>query len=214
MQQVRADLWATRPDVHSERLVTHAHLWVTPDAGNIMFHNTGTDADLDHIELLGGIAHQYLSHRDETGSMLLTHAERFGTRLHSSAVEADDVARVRAPDVTFRDRHVDANGVEVIPAPGHSPGSTCFQVTGADDAVYLFTGDTIFHRDGRWRVVLLGQGDPDAMFGTLDVLAELEPDVVASSAFDGITGAYELGDRPWASCVAEARDGLERSLIP
>ena len=50
------------------------------------------------------------------------------------------------------------------------------------------------------------------MFGTLDVLAELEPDVVASSAFDGITGAYELGDRPWASCVAEARDGLQRTL--
>ncbi|HMU79618.1 MAG TPA: hypothetical protein PKC57_05115, partial [Microthrixaceae bacterium] len=82
MQQVRADLWATRPDVHSERLVTHAHLWVSPDAGNVMFHNTGTDADLDHIERLGGIAHQYLSHRDETGSMLVTHAERFGTRLH------------------------------------------------------------------------------------------------------------------------------------
>ena len=79
-------------------------------------------------------------------------------------------------------------------------------------ASHTSTGDTLFHRDGRWRVVLLGQGDPDAMFGTLDVLAELEPDVVASSAFDGITGAYELGDRPWASCVAEARDGLQRTL--
>lgn len=60
--------------------------------------------------------------------------------------------------------------------------------------------------------MLLGQGDPDAMLGTLDVLAELEPDVVASSAFDGVTAAYELGDRSWASCVAEARDDLERTL--
>lgn len=67
MQQVRADLWATRPDVHSERLITHAHLWVSADAGNIMFHNTGTGADLNEIERLGGIAHKYLSHRDETG---------------------------------------------------------------------------------------------------------------------------------------------------
>ncbi|MCC6227337.1 MAG: MBL fold metallo-hydrolase [Microthrixaceae bacterium] len=164
MQQVRADLWVTRPDIHSERLVTHAHLWIAPDAGNIMFHNTGTDADLDEIERLGGIAHQYLSHRDVSGPMLVAHAARFGTQLHSPELEADDVARVRTPEVTFRDRHIDTNGVEVTPAPGHSPGSTCFQVTGADDAVYLFTGDTIFHRDGRWRVVLLGQSDSDAMF--------------------------------------------------
>lgn len=212
MERARTDLWATRPDVHSPALVTHAHLWISPDAGNIMFHNTGTDADLDDIDRLGGIAHQYLSHRDETGPMLVTHAERFGTRLHSSAIEADDIARVRTPDVTFRNRRVDANGVEIIPAPGHSPGSTCFQVTGADGATYLFTGDTIFHRDERWRVVLLRQGDQDAMFTTLDVLAELEPDVIASSAFDRVTGAYELGDRPWAACVAEARDGLERAL--
>lgn len=51
-------------------------------------------------------------------------------------------------------------------------------------------------------------------FGTLDVLAELDPDVVASSAFDGVTAAYEFGDRSWASCVAEARDGLERKSHP
>ena len=43
-----------------------------------------------------------------------------------------------------RSEHVDTNDVEVLPTPGHSPGSTCYVVTGVGGERYLFTGDTIF----------------------------------------------------------------------
>jgi hydroxyacylglutathione hydrolase len=213
MRQIRPDLWETQPDAPFPGLTTHAYLWTLPGAGNVLFYNTAGDGDLDEMARLGGVADQYLSHRDEVAPMLATYNERFGTVLHASAVEAADVAKVRPPGVTFDERHVDANGVEVIPTPGHTPGSTCYVVTGTDGLRYLFTGDTIFRGDdGRWRAGYLPFSDADDLLATLDVLAGLEPDLVASSAFAGDAGAHLLGDVSWAACVEEARSGLERHL--
>lgn len=70
MRQIRADLWETRTDSPFPGLTTHAYLW-TPDSGeNVLFYSTGGDADFDDVHGLGGIVHQYLSHRDEAGPML------------------------------------------------------------------------------------------------------------------------------------------------
>ncbi len=213
MRQIRPDLWETRPDNPFPGLTTHAYLWTPPDAGNVLFYNTAGDDDLDEIADLGGVAHQYLSHQDEVAPMLTTYAARFGAVLHAAAAERDAVARVRAPEVVFRDRHVDANGIEVIPTPGHTTGSTCFLVPGTDGLTYLFTGDTIFRgSDGRWRAGYLPFSDADSLLASLDLLAGLDPDLVVSSAFTGDAGAHLLGDTPWAACVEEARAGLERHL--
>jgi glyoxylase-like metal-dependent hydrolase (beta-lactamase superfamily II) len=61
------------------------------------------------------------------------------------------IRRFGEPHVLFEHRHVDDHGIKVIPAPGHTPGSTWFLVPGADAATYLFTGDTVFLADnGVW----------------------------------------------------------------
>jgi hydroxyacylglutathione hydrolase len=213
MRQIRPDLWETRADAPAPGLTTHAYLWTPSGAGNVLLYNTAGDDDLDEIARLGGVAHQYLSHQDEVAPMLATYRQRFGAVLHAPAVEADAVAKVQAPDVTFTDRHVDANGVEVIPTPGHTPGSTCFLVSGVDGLTYLFTGDTVF-RDarGRWQAGYLPFSDAEDLLASLDLLAGLEPDLVASSAFAGDAGVHILGDTPWAGCVEEARTRLERHL--
>lgn len=213
MRQIRPDLWETRADAPFPGLTTHAYLWTPPGAGNVLFYNTAGDDDLEDMARLGRVADQYLSHRDEVAPMLTTYRQRFGAVLHAAAVEADAVAEVQAPDVTFAERHVDANGVEVVPTPGHTPGSTSFLVPGVDGLTYLFTGDTIF-RDarGRWQAGYLPFSDADDLLASLDLLAGLEPDLVASSAFAGDAGAHLLGDASWADCVAEARTRLERHL--
>lgn len=213
MRQIRPDLWETEPDAPFPGLTTHAYLWTPPDAGNVLFYNTATDDDLDEMARLGGVAHQYLSHRDEVAPMLTTYAERFGTVLHASAAELDDVAAIRTPDVVFDARHVDANAIDVVPTPGHTPGSTCYLATGAGGLTYLFTGDTIYRgADGRWRAGYLPFSDADDLLASLDLLAGLEPDLVASSAFAGDVGAHLLAGTPWSACVDEARTGLERHL--
>ena len=72
---------------------------------------------------------------------------------------------------------------------GHSPGSVCYQVRGAE-GTYLFTGDTLYVSDTReWAAGFIpGIGDADALASSLQLLATLEPDVVISSAFQGDIG--------------------------
>ncbi|MGH3901757.1 MAG: MBL fold metallo-hydrolase [Pseudonocardiaceae bacterium] len=151
MKKIRNDLWETRAYSPFPGLTTHAYLWTPPSGQNVLFYSTGTDDDFDEIEDLGGIAHQYLSHQDEAGPVLAQIAQRFGARLHTPAPEVDAIRRFAEPHVQFEHRHVDDHGGEVIPTPGHSPGSTCFLVPGADASTYLFTGDTVFLADnGVW----------------------------------------------------------------
>jgi hypothetical protein len=74
-------------------LTTHAYLWTPPAGDAVLFYAPGSDADFDAVEALGGVGHQYLSHRDEAGPTLALLAGRFGARLHVPAAEADDIAR-------------------------------------------------------------------------------------------------------------------------
>lgn len=206
LTQIRNDLWETSSYSPFPGLTTHAYLWTPPSGDNVLFYSTGGDDDFDAIEQLGGVAHQYLSHQDEAGPALAQIAERFGNRLHAPATEEHAVRRFAEPDVRFADRHIDGNGVEVIPTPGHSPGSTCFVVTGVDGLIYLFTGDTVFlSADEVWTAGFVpGMSDAEALTASLEVLSALEPDLIVSSACPGAKGAHLLGDTDWASCAKQA----------
>lgn len=207
LTQLREDLYQTRTDSPIPGLTTHAYLWRRP-SGNVMFYNPLTDADFDAIDDLGGVSAQYLSHLDEAGPNLARVAERFGRRLHASALELDAISKHGHVDVAFDGvRHVDTNDVEVIPTPGHSSGSTCYLVTGADGARYLFTGDTLFPTgDGSWATFAPpGRGDPAALRDSLTLLAKLEPDLVISSAFGGDTAVEIIVDpQRWSQCIDQA----------
>ena len=209
MQQIRTDLWETRTDSPFPGLTTHGYLW-TAQGRDVLFYSPATDADFDAINELGGVDDQYLSHQDEAGPMLARIADRFGSRLHAPAPELATIARHSHVDVPLGSRHVDANGVEVIPTPGHTPGSTCYLVSGAGGQAYLFTGDTMFTGDdGTWTTFLVpGIGDAAALASSLELLGTLEPDIVISSAFSGQSAVEHLGTRRWSDCIAEALNSL------
>jgi hydroxyacylglutathione hydrolase len=206
MTQIRDDLWQTRTESPFPGLTTHAYLWRGP-AGNILFYSPASEADFDTIEALGGVSAQYLSHLDEAGPMLARVADRFGSRLHAPAEELDAIGRhAHVDEPVEARRHVDANGVDAIPTPGHSDGSTCYLVTGVGGEEYLFTGDTMFPAgDGTWSTFLVpGRGSAAALRSSLELLRTLRPNIVIASAFGGETGIETLGDGRWSACVAEA----------
>ncbi|MCV7430127.1 MBL fold metallo-hydrolase [Mycolicibacterium bacteremicum] len=210
MRQIRSDLWETRPDNPFPGLTTHAYLWTGGQHGNVLFYSTATDADFDAITALGGVAHQYLSHRDEAGPQLGIIKERFGAVLHAPAIEEADIGKYATIDVPLAGRHVDAAGIEVIPTPGHTPGSTCYLVPGANGQSYLFTGDTIFlGEDGDWAAGYLpGYSDAATLRDSLHVLGHEHPDLVISSAFPAESAVQVPGSR-WAACVEQARAGVK-----
>ncbi len=116
-------------------------------------------------------------------------------------------------DVPLGSRHIDVNGVEVIPTPGHSPGSTCYLVNGAEGS-YLFTGDTIvFGESGAWWAGYIpGISDADALASSLRLLRTLTPDVVISSAFQGDSAVHRIDSGRWPEHVDQALDGLSAGL--
>lgn len=209
VRRIDEDLWETEAEYPLPGLSTHAYLWQAP-SGNVLFYNTTHEHELDRIADLGGVVHHYLSHQDEIAPSLLAVKERFGATLHSAAAEAELVRETAPVDDAFEQRHVAADDLEVIPTPGHTPGSTCYLATSTAGARYLFTGDSIFlGEDGRWVAGHIeGMSDRDALDESLALLASLTPDVVVSSAFAGDSGVTALGDRPWAECIREARRAL------
>lgn len=201
LRKIRDDLWETTPFSPFDPLTTHAYLWTPPGAGNVLFYAPGDDTDFDEIESLGGVAHHYLSHRDEAGPALALVADRFGPTLHAATVERDDIAKFAEPDVLHDERTTGPGGVEVVPTPGHSPGSISYVVTGVGGERYLFTGDTVFvDGGGEWRAGLLPFSDRDALVASLDVLATLRPNLVISSAF-GARGVSEVDPAEWPDIV-------------
>jgi hydroxyacylglutathione hydrolase len=206
LTQIRDDLYQTRMDSPIPGLRTHAYLWRRP-AGNVLFYSPLGDADFDAIDSLGGVSAQYLSHLDEAGPNLTAIAERFGRQLHAPAAELEVIAKHGRVDVPLEvARSLDVNDVEVLPTPGHSPGSTSYLVTGAGGERYLFTGDTIFPvGDGTWSTfVVPGRGDPAAMRDSVKLLGSIEPDVVISSAFGGETPIEAVDAERWSEIVDQA----------
>jgi hydroxyacylglutathione hydrolase len=205
MTQIRDDLFETRTDSPFPGLTTHAYLWRRPN-GNVLFYSPATDADFDAIDELGGFEAQYLSHLDEAGPNLASIAERFGSRLHAPAEEVDVISRHANVDVPVEGRrHVDDNGVEVIPTPGHSVGSSCYLVTGVDGTKYLFTGDTMFPaRDGTWTTFLVpDRSDAAQLIASLELLRDETPDIVISSAFGGDSAIETVDARRWSDIVGQ-----------
>jgi hydroxyacylglutathione hydrolase len=210
MRQVQPDLWETEPEYPAPGLSTHAYLLSIGEHRNLLIYNTTHAHELDHIERLGGLHAQYLSHQDEVAPSLRAIKDRFGSTLRAARADLDAVSAVSPVDVEFDERGVDDNGIEVVPAPGHSPGSTAFRYRSPHGRTYLFTGDTLYvDRDGEWSAGYIpGYSDAAPLRESILLLGGLAPDVVISSAFTGDAGVHEVDPAEWPALV----DGAVRKL--
>lgn len=212
MRRVFADLWETSSDNPFPGLTTHAYLWTS--SRNILFYSVASDAEFDELDRLGGIDDQYLSHQDEAGPLLAAISERFRSTLHAPAAEADRIGDHARIGVTLAGRHTDDNGVEAIPTPGHSPGSTSYLVHGVDGDRYLFTGDTLYRNaSGRWTAGYLpGISEAERLAASLEILGTLAPNVVISSAYAGDSAVHRVDPSSWTADVAQATLGLQTAV--
>lgn len=126
------------------------------DRGNLLVYRAGTiEREAQSVNELGGLSRQYLNHRHEASPTCDWVAKTFGAPLHCHEAEAPAVSETCHVDETFSERHRLDDDFDVIPTPGHTGGATAYLWdTGRHRC--LFTGDTIYFRDGEWVGALLG----------------------------------------------------------
>ncbi|HEX2127728.1 MAG TPA: MBL fold metallo-hydrolase [Solirubrobacterales bacterium] len=143
------------------------------DEGNILvYSNTTLEAHPEVFASRGGARRHYLTHGHEAMFPSRTGAPVFVHR--DDAEDARQTMRVRG---TFSRRHRLDDDFEVIPIPGHTPGSTAY-LWDSGEHRYLFTGDSVFLHRGEWRGALLESSDRDSYLRSLELLRGLDFDVL------------------------------------
>lgn len=208
MKQIYPDLWQTGAEHPFFGVTSHAYLLVR-DTGNVLLYSTGLPEEYEHIRKLGGITHQYLSHSDEAGPALAEIKKLFGSKLCCHRLEEPAVSKAAQVDCTFDKRETMPGNVEVIPTPGHTPGSVCFLASSADGRNYLFTGDTLFLDKRGWATRVNSGGSKSDLKRSLMLLRDVKPDVVLSSASVGSVSFKEISSaQEWQADI----DKVVRSL--
>jgi glyoxylase-like metal-dependent hydrolase (beta-lactamase superfamily II) len=162
--------------------------------GNLLVYNGAAVADdVQAIEDLGGISRHYLNHRHEAAFGLDQVANTFGSPLLCHENERPSVSVKGKVSQTFSERHRLDDDFDVIPTPGHTSGATAFLWDSGQHRI-LFTGDTIYLREGDWVAALLaGSSDRAAYLRSLELIRELDFDVLvpwiatAGQSFHAVT---------------------------
>jgi glyoxylase-like metal-dependent hydrolase (beta-lactamase superfamily II) len=154
--------------------------------GNILVYSSSRVAD-DFTALAGagGVARQYINHEHQAHASCDRVAAEFGAPLYCHAADAGAAARICNVAQTFDGRAHHFDDFEAIPIPGHTPGSTAFLWTNGARR-YLFTGDTIYLRDSKWRIAVLdGISDPATYRDSLRLVRDLDFDILVPSMAKG-----------------------------
>jgi glyoxylase-like metal-dependent hydrolase (beta-lactamase superfamily II) len=151
------------------------------DQGNILIYSvSGLESDAAAIEDLGGISRHYLNHGHEA----LFASDWVSAPLFVHEDERESVEKSYHVRGTFSRRHMLDDDFEVIPTPGHTSGATAY-LWDSGRHRFLFTGDTLFLKDGEWVAAVLGSSDRASYIESLELIRELDFDVLVPWAASG-----------------------------
>jgi glyoxylase-like metal-dependent hydrolase (beta-lactamase superfamily II) len=203
MQTVIPDLHASAPAGLSFAPSTHVRAFLLRrPQGNLVVYSAGSIADdAGAIEELGGISRHYLNHWHEAafggGDRV---ARTFGAPLFCHESEARSVSETSKVAGTFSSRHTEGDDFEVIPIPGHTSGATAYLWNSGRHRC-LFTGDSIYLREGEWVGAVLESSDRAAYIESLELIKKLEFDLLvpwaatAGQPFHAVTDKADAGRR-------------------
>ena len=180
MRTVIPGLYASAPQALSFAPSTHVRAFLLQRRqGNLLVYSAETVPDNARaIEDLGGISRQYLNHWHEAafgGSDRI--ASTFRAPLFCHDNERQSLPETSEVAGSFSSRHLQDDDFEVIPIPGHTPGATAYLWdSGAHRC--LFTGDSVYLREGDWVAAVLESSDRSAYIESLELIKQLDFDVL------------------------------------
>jgi glyoxylase-like metal-dependent hydrolase (beta-lactamase superfamily II) len=142
--------------------------------GNLLVYNApGLRSVADEIAALGGAMQHFINH---------AHEAMFGPSGLDVPVVVHDHDRVETEGsmpvaASFSSGYAIGDDFEVVPTPGHTPGTTSFLWRTGGQRL-LFTGDMLWLDEGRWRAVVLGSSDRQRYVESLELLRDLPFDVL------------------------------------
>ena len=200
LEQPIEGLWATPGSpLPFDRSVSIRAFLLERDEGNvIVYHAPGLEAAAAEIRDRGGASRLLVNHG---------HEGMFGVPPIDMPVFVHERDRAELAGVipvagTFSRREMIGEDLEVIPIPGHTPGSTAYLWDGGAHR-FLFTGDSVWLDHGIWRAVVLDPGGRQDYLESLTLMRDLDFDVLVP------WGATQ--DEPYVAVVSrsEAREHLE-----
>lgn len=184
-------LLRTAPDHPFDNDVKTLAYLLKRDTGNLLLYGSSQiDSEKLFIAGQGGVSRQYLNHRDEASASCDIIREHFDAPLACHEAEREAVEDQCKVDETFCDRYHPYRDFEVVPTPGHCPGSSCY-IWRTPEHRYLFSGDTIFLENGEWRVHIDEQNIP-TMINSLMLIAILDFDVLVPGLYIGDVALAEV----------------------
>ena len=177
-----AGLHASPPGTLSFAPTLHIRAFLLErERGNLLIYGSPSLAPGDALR---SVSRVYVNHWHETA--LGPAASDSGAPLFVHAADRAAVARHRPVRAAFSRRHTVDDDFEAIPTPGHTAGATAY-LWDSGEHRFLFTGDTIYLRDGEWVAAVLDSSDREAYVASLGLIRELDFDVLV----------------PWAASVQQ-----------
>jgi glyoxylase-like metal-dependent hydrolase (beta-lactamase superfamily II) len=179
MQPVIPGLHASAPQALSFAPSIHVRAFLLQrEHGNLLVYGTAAVADEARaIEELGGVFRHYLNHWHEADIAGTQGLGILAAPLFCHEAERPEVATIHAVAGTFAARHMVGDDFEAIPIPGHTRGATAYLWQSGGHRC-LFTGDSLYLREGEWVAAVLESSDRAAYLESLELIKDLDFDLL------------------------------------
>lgn len=213
MKQIFPGIYHTEADRPFDNEVQTRAYFIQLETANFLFYSSShIQRSFELIESLGGISAQYLNHRHEASPHCDSVRNHFNAPLICHEKEREAVAEQCRVSETFSERHRVTAQFEVIPTPGHCPGSSCYLLN-RNGTNILLTGDTLYPVNSEWEIYLMsGSSSAAEMISSLQQLALLEVDLLLPGLHIGDQAWEEVSGTRWQyileRCMVTAEEAL------
>lgn len=143
-----------------------------PEGNAIVYNSPGLSEAADEIRALGGATRLLINHGHEA----MYGPPRLDVPVFVHERDRAETAGGLPVSGTFTRRRM-IDDLEVIPTPGHTPGTTSY-LWDSGTHRFLFTGDFLWVEYGEWKAVVLGGSDRAASLDSLRLIGDLDFDVL------------------------------------